>query len=114
MKIVRNFYNDISSLFFKPINYTLYNIIDEDCFISRIEKLDEMKYSIDDFVYAEFTLSEKEKFLINMWNREYMENVKRLEKDLENEPHSTVYVNHEWGNVIIIKLKSVKINNEAM
>ena len=114
MKITRDFYNDINSLFFKPINYTLYNIIDEDSFIHKIESMDKCSYSIDDFSYCEIPLSDKEKFLINMWNKDYMENVHQLEYDIKNEPHATVYVNHEWGSIIIIKLKNIQLNNETM
>ena len=114
MRIERDFYNDLSSLCFKPINYTLYNIIDEDYFIKKIENIDNTYYSIDDFVYTEIPLSEKEKFLINMWNHEYMENIKQLEIDLEIQPRATVYVNHEWGCIIVIKLKTIQLNNETM
>ena len=49
-----------------------------------------------------------------MWNHEYMENIKQLEKDLEIQPRATVYVNHEWGSIIVIKLKTIQLNNETM
>lgn len=114
MEINRNFYNEINTLLFKPLNYTLFNIIEEDYFIYILNKMDNANYSIDDFSYAMFELNEKEKFLLKMWNKKYLENIKQLEKDIEYEPHAKVYVNHEYGSVIIIKLNTVKLKSELL
>lgn len=112
MNIMRNFYKEIKSLKFKPITYTLYNMIEDDHFVEKLNKMDKTKYSIDDFVYAFFDLNDKEKFLLQQWNGEYMKNIKELKSKLENKEKCMVYVNHEYGMIVIVKLKTVTINGE--
>jgi hypothetical protein len=104
MKIEHDFFNDIPTLSFKPMNYTLYNIMEDDYFVDKLNKLDNTKYSIDDFEYASFPLSDKEKYLIKMWNGEYMENIKELKEKIKDDPYCSVYINHEGGFLMFVRL----------
>jgi hypothetical protein len=110
----KNFFNEITELTFKPLRYSLYNQLEDEYFIEKLNKLDNTSYSIEDFCYAVFPLSEKERYLIRMWNKEYMENITDLKEILKGEPRCLIYVNHDGGLVMLIKLKKICLNCETM
>ena len=110
----RDFFNDIEELTFKPLTYTLFNIIDEDYFVDRLNKLDDTIYSIDDFTYAMYPLTDKERLLIRMWNNDYTQSIKDLQQKLSSQPRVKVYVNRQDGLLSLIKLKNVQLNNETL
>lgn len=110
----RDFFNDIGELTFKSLTYTLFNIIDEDYFVDKLNKLDNTIHSIDDFVYAMYPLTDKERLLVRMWNNDYTQSIKDLMQKLSSQTRAKVYVNRENGLIALIKLKDIQLNNEIV
>lgn len=108
--MIRNLFKELNDENFIPITYRIFNFIDEDYFIRDVEKLNNERYSIDDFSYYEFELTNKEKFLVKMHNKDFLGNVLRLKRNLKNQPNVKVYVLHDVGVIMVVKLKSVNIN----
>lgn len=105
--IKRNFYEDLKNVTWKPISYGRYNTIEEDGFIAYIENMTKKRYDIDDFEGCSFELSDKEKFLITIHNKEYLKNVKELMAKVEDIIGVKVYVEYTKGMVQLIKLKDI-------
>lgn len=101
----RNFYEELKEAVFKPVTYTIYNKIDDECYVSFLNKKNNTIYSIDDFVYFDFNLEKKEQFLIKMYNKEYLKNVISLKNALKNINEIKIYVDHDNGILRVIKLK---------
>lgn len=109
MDIVRDFYSEIKEDNFKKITYTIFNKMDDEFYVKFLEqKFDEL-FSIEDFKYYEFNLSEKESFLIRMHNKEYLKNVKKLKDTFSKVIGVKIYVNYKEGKILIVKLNKIKI-----
>lgn len=107
--IIRDFYEELKNNNFKPLTYTLYNKIDDDCYVQFLNKTYNEIYSIDDFEYYEFNMTDKERFLIKMYNSEYLSNVKKLKELFKDENKVKIIVDHNDGRLFLIKLKMLNI-----
>ena len=105
----RNFKEDLAFAEYKQVSYTIFNMIDDDMFVHEVNRAFNNKYSIDDFEYYDFGLSEKEKFLVQMHNSEFLKNVKVLKEELKEQMGVKIYVYHDDGIIRIVKLKNVSI-----
>ena len=76
--MVRNFYEELKEENFIKITYGIFNKMDDEQYISFLEKKFKEPFSVEDFKYYDFVLSDKEKFLIKMHNKEFLKNVKTL------------------------------------
>lgn len=78
----RDFYSELNEDNFKKITYTIYNKMDDENYISYLEKKFGEPFSVEDFKYYDFSLTDKERFLIKMHNKEYLHNIKKLKNKL--------------------------------
>jgi len=93
---------------FKPSNFSVYSIIEEDGFITELEGMFNEKYSVDDFEYMVLDLSIKEKNGI-LYYMSYMTN--RIQ-DLKNKiEKARVYINREKCFISIVKLKEFNLKD---
>lgn len=79
----RDFYSELNEENFKKVTYTIYNKMDDENYITLLEKTFGEPFSVEDFKYYDFELTEKEKFLIKMHNKEYLNNIKDLKNKLK-------------------------------
>lgn len=108
------FYEKLKDLSFDPISFTLFNQIDEDDYIRQLEIYDKIKYSINDFECHYLSLTNKEKFLIKMHNKNFLKNIKTLIYYFRLEPRVKIIIDYYTGEVVIIKLKNILITfNES-
>lgn len=105
--IVREFFDELKDVTWKPITYTLYNKLDEEGFIPFLNNKYKERFSIDDFECGVFDLTEKEKFLISMHNKEYLQNVSSLCKKLDSYDKVKIHIDYDKGIVQVIKLLNV-------
>lgn len=105
--MVRDFLNDIKEDKFKKVTYTIYNKMDDEQFIIFLENTFNESFSIEDFKYYDFDLTEKEKFLIRMHNKEYLQNIKNLKESLNEKIGAKIYVDYDSGKLRIVKLNNV-------
>lgn len=106
--IVRDFFNELKDITWKPITYYMYNLLDDGGFIPYLQNTYKERFSIDDFEYGVFKMCEKEKFLVQMHNKEYLQNVHILGKKLESNNKVKVNIDYNKGEVQVIKLLDVK------
>jgi hypothetical protein len=97
---------------FKPSNFTVYSIIEDDGFVAELEGMFDKKFAIDDFEYVVLDLSTKEKNGILYRMHFMMDRIADLKQLIEKEiqdnplkPKSRVYVNKEKCYIFVIKLK---------
>ena len=100
----RNFYDELKKADFKRITYGIFNTIDDDGYVNFLEKKYKEPFSIEDFEFYDFSLTEKEKFLIKMHNREYLKNIKILKENLSENINNKLYVDYENSLIRIVKL----------
>ena len=105
--IKRDFYGELSRVTWRPILYGQYNKLDDEGFIIFVENMTKKKYDIDDFECCSFELSDREKFLITMHNKEYLKNIKLLISKLENIIGVKVHIDYVKGMIQVIKLKNI-------
>lgn len=79
----RDFYSELNEENFKKVTYTIYNKMDDENYITLLEKTFGEPFSVEDFKYYDFKLTEKERFLIKMHNKEYLNNIKDLKNKLK-------------------------------
>jgi hypothetical protein len=106
---------------FKPSNFSVYSIIEEDGFIIELEGIFNEKYSVDDFEYMVLDLSIKEKngisyYMSYMTNRiQDLKNKIEIEiQDNPSKPKARVYVNREKCFISIVKLKEFNLKDRIM
>lgn len=106
--IKRDFYEELKNIIWKPISYGRFNSLEDEGFITCVENMTNKKYDIDDFEGCSFELTDKEKFLVTMHNKEYLKNVKELITKLEDLIGVKVFVEYTKGMVQVFKLKDIK------
>lgn len=106
--IVRDFFNELKDITWKPITYYMYNVLDDGGFTEYLQNTYKERFSIDDFEYGVFAVSEKEKFLIQMHNSEYLKNVNALAKQLASNDRVKINIDYKKGEIQVIKLLNVK------
>ena len=106
---------------FKPSNFSVYSIIEEDGFVIELEGIFNEKYSVDDFEYMVLDLSIKEKngisyYMSYMTNRiQDLKNKIEIEiQDNPSKPKARVYVNREKCFISIVKLKEFNLKDRIM
>ena len=109
--MVRDFCSELKEENFKKITYTIYNQMDDENYIAYLEKRFNDIFSIEDFKYYDFELSDKEKFLLKMHNRDFLLNVKSLKRVISKDGIK-VYVDFENGIVRVVKLNLIKLNGD--
>ena len=82
---MRDFYEELKEENFKKITYGIFNKMDDENYIAFLEKKFGEPFSVEDFKYYDFPLTEKEKFLIKMNNKDFLMNIKRLRNHLKKE-----------------------------
>lgn len=109
--MVRDFCSELKEENFKKITYTIYNQMDDENYIAYLEKRFNDIFSIEDFKYYDFELSDKEKFLLKMHNRDFLLNIKSLKRVISKDGIK-VYVDFENGIVRIVKLNLINLNGD--
>lgn len=109
--MVRDFCSELREENFKKITYTIYNQMDDENYIAYLEKRFNDIFSIEDFKYYDFELSDKEKFLLKMHNRDFLLNVKSLKRVITKDGIK-VYVDFENGIVRVVKLNLINLNGD--
>lgn len=97
---------------FKPSNYTVYNMIDDNGYIDELKGMFKKDYDIKDFEYMFFDLSISEKNAIFYWMSSVLNTFRDLKYLIEHElqddpdkPKAKLYVDKEKSTVMIVKLK---------
>ena len=85
--------------------------MDDENYIAYLEKRFNDIFSIEDFKYYDFELSDKEKFLLKMHNRDFLLNVKSLKRVITKDGIK-VYVDFENGIVRVVKLNLINLNGD--
>lgn len=114
---MKEFLEQINTKEFKPSNYTVYCMLEEDGFIDELRGMFNVKYSIEDIEYILIDLSEKEKNGI-LYRMSFMTNrLKELkifiEQEIQDDPKkqkSRVFINKEKSFVFIAKLKDFDLH----
>ena len=103
---MRDFFNEIEDSKFKNVSYGLYNKLDDDSFVKYLNTKYKQCFSIDDFEYQEMELSDKEKFLFKMRNREFGVAVLVLKQKLSKYDMYKVYSDNDKGKIYVVRLKN--------
>jgi hypothetical protein len=96
----------------KPITFTIFNFIENEWFVHDLYLLDKEKYTVDDFEYLKLELTDKEKLCVKMHTKVFLQQIEEVREFFEKEPRMRVYVIHETGSIIVVKLKDVKLTEE--
>lgn len=101
---------------FKPSNYSIYSILEDDGFIMELEKAFGQKYTVDDLEYIVFTLEEKEKNALLYRMSDMTKRIRELRKIIEieiqedsNKKKSIIYVDRDKRYMFIAKLKEFNL-----
>lgn len=105
---MRNFFDELKGKSFKKITYTIFNRIDDDKIVTLIEKKLNTVLSIEDFEYYDFELSDKEKFLIKMRNKEIGNSINELKSKLNEYDGAKLLIDYNEGILRIVKVKSIE------
>lgn len=102
----------IKSKKFKPSNFTVFSIIEDDGFVLDLERIFGGKYVVDDFEYLVLDLSIKEKNGVKYYMSFMTEKINGLKELIEhetqddsNKPKARIYVNRDKCFIFIVKLK---------
>lgn len=97
---------------FKPSNFTVFNKIDDDGYVTQLENAFDDKYSIGDFEYMILDLTLQEKNGVKYYMSWMMNRVRGLKKLIEftlqddkMNPKSKVYLDEENYFILIVKMK---------
>lgn len=105
----RSLYDEIKDKEFQSISFKLYNKIDDELIPQIWSKNNNEVYGIDDFENLPLDLSEKDKFLLSMHNKEFLKLIGKLRGKIEKENQCIVYTDFKEQEINIIKLKSWQI-----
>lgn len=101
---------------FKPSNYTVYNMIDDNGYVDELRGMFKEEYNIDDFEYMFFDLSISEKNAI-FYRMSCVLNIFRdikylVEHELQDDKDKSkarMYIDKDKSTVMIVKLKEFKL-----
>ena len=108
---MRDFYNEIKDENFKNLTYGLFNMIEDDGFVYYANHLVKEKLSIDDFEVMYFELTDKEKFLLRMRNKDFKQNFVILKQKLSKCDTIRMYIEFDNGKSYVIRVKKELLNN---
>ena len=108
---MRDFYNEIKDENFKNLTYGLFNMIEDDGFVYYANHLVKEKLSIDDFEVMYFELTDKEKFLLRMRNKDFKQNFVILKQKLSKYDTIRMYIEFDNGKAYVIRVKKELLNN---
>lgn len=103
--MARELYEEMKLDKFKPITFGLYNMIDDDNFVQYLNTQYKNFYTKDDFEYYMFNLTDKEKFLLSIRNKEFLADIKKLQTLLLNDDTIKLYVDYTKLQILVIRLK---------
>ena len=107
---MRDFITEIKDENFQKLTYGLYNMIEDEEFVYYLEHKYETRFDISDFEVMYFELTDKEKFLLKMRNKEFKTNIIILKQKLKKDETYRVYVDNDNGKVFVIRLKRELLN----
>lgn len=106
---------------FKPSNYTVYNIIEDDGFISELFGMYNEIYGVGDFEYIMFDLTIKEKngilYRMSFMMNKFAEIKKIIEKEIQDnplKPKARLYVDKDKCFAFVVKLKEFDLKNRLL
>ena len=108
-EIKRDFIEELLNANFKKITYTIYNQLDDEGYIETLEKIMKEPLSIEDFEYYDYTLDEKEIFLLKMRNKKFSDKLKTIRNRFIGKNGVKLLVDYDNGLVRVVKLKSVML-----
>lgn len=95
--------------FLSPISYKLFNKLDDDYVINRLNKKYDEIFDIEDFEVHVVNFTDKEKFLLKMHNKQFTNKIMEIVKEYKSIDEVNVFVDHEEGLLEIVKLKCYKL-----
>lgn len=109
---MENFLKQIRERDFKPSNFSVYGMIENDGYTIELEGMFGRRYSVDDFDYMVMELTEKEKNALLYRMSIITDKIKNLKEFIEVKiqedrlkPKVRIYVNYDKRYMIIVKLK---------
>lgn len=107
--IMRDFYKEVRDEDFKSLTFGIYNRIDDDSFPLYLRNQYKEVYSIDDFEYLKFNLSEKEKKSLKNNDSIMQLNLTIFKQKLSKDDTIRFYVDKEKGEIYVVRLKKSKL-----
>lgn len=115
---MENFLKQIREREFKPSNFSVYGMIENDGYIIELEGMFGKRYGVDDFDYMVMELTEKEKNALLYRMSIITDKIKNLKEFIEVKiqedrlkPKVRVYVNYDKRYMIIVKLKEFDLKS---
>lgn len=105
----RDFITEIKECQFKPLLYTLYMMLDDKGYLLTLESLHKTKYTIEDFEYYNFTFNNREKIVMKVRNKEYLNDIQELLNITDTNKGIFSFIDYDKGSFFIIKLKEQSI-----
>lgn len=103
--MIRDFYTELKYTIFKPSTFTIFNRLEEEGYINELNHLYNDIISIEDVEYYDIDLTEKESFLIRMYNNEFGKNIEQLQEKVKERKDLILKVDRTNGKIRLIKLK---------
>lgn len=107
--MLRDFYGELKCCEFKPMRYSLYNKLDDNGYIIQLKNQYNEVFSIDDFEYYQFHLSDEEKFFLKMKGKKMSQSINNLLEKLSFNNKIKVDIDRENGTLCVIKIKNTDI-----
>lgn len=97
------FYNQLKEAEFKPMLFSLYNILDDNYYFQTLNRKHNTIYSIDDFECFEFPLTKKKSEMVKRRNSEFLDKFRQINDRLKND--AIVVYDYQYGKISVVKLK---------
>ena len=104
---------------FKPINFSMYNFMDDCGFIAELEAVHKQKLTINDFesIVFELPLNEKNGIIhhIKSVSQKYIDLKKYVEETIQedkNKPKAMVFIKRDNGSVFLVKMVDFDLINK--
>lgn len=107
--IMRDFYKEVRDEDFKSLTFGIFNRIDDDSFPLYLRNQYKEVYSIDDFEYLNFNLSEKEKKSLKKNDSIMQLNLTIFKQKLSKDDTIRLYVDKEKCEIYVVRLKKNKL-----
>ena len=111
-ELYKKMYDDVLSGEFKPVNFSIYNFIEEDGWVKELNSEYDDVYGIEDFEYVTINLTNEEKSLLLNNDGQVMSKYRGFksfvelikQKDL-NVPKMGVFIMKKFKTVVAVRLK---------
>lgn len=98
---------------FNPMNFTVYNFIEDDGYVKELSALKHETFTMDDFEFMILSIPDDDKKGIKIKNRSilqhYIDFKYYIEKECQDIPQCGIFIMKDLGIIVAVKLKSYNI-----